>query len=170
MTDGSEKTDSVAELVGGQFVELAGMLRELHDQDPAVFVDVVERLCLATRWVDHLIGIDRAFASLPIPRERLRRIGWTKLQFLAPHIRRENWVELVELGETRDICELEFILRGGETGDTYHTVQLRLSEVQREVFRRAVLAHGALEVNGMFWRREEALTAALSRALAALPS
>lgn len=166
MAEDSGKIESVADLVASQFLELAGMLRELRDQDPATFLAVVERLALTPRWVDHLIGIERAFSNLPAPPERLHRMGWTTLQLLAPHIRPENWVELIELGETRTLQELQRILRGGETGDSRQTVELHLSDLQMEVFRRAALAHGALEVDGAFWGREEALTAALSRALA----
>lgn len=169
MTDESDKIESVADLIGDNFLELARLLRELQDEDPDTFFPVVDRLGLSPRKAYYLVKIDRTFRSLPIPTERLHRIGWTKLQLIAPHVTPETWVELIELAETRTVHQLEAILRGEETGDREHCVLLYLSEVQYEVFRRAVLAHGALIARGQIKGREEALTAALSKVLADLP-
>ncbi len=169
MSDESDKIESVADLIGDNFLELGRMLRELQDADPDTFFPVVDRLGLSQRKAYYLVKIDRTFRSLPIPSERLHAIGWTKLQLIAPHVSPETWVELIELAETRTVHQLEAILRGEETGDKEHCVLLYLSELQYEVFRRAVLAHGGLAVKGALKRREEALTAALSKVLATLP-
>jgi hypothetical protein len=166
VTDKSDKIDSVTDLIGDNFVELARLLRELHDEDPETFLPVVEKLGLKPRKAYYLIKIDRTFHSFPIPPERLRRIGWTKLQLIAPHVTPETWVELIELAETRTVHQLEAILRGEEVEEKEHCVLLYFNELQYEVFRRAVLAHGGLDIKGTLKLREEALTAALSKVLA----
>lgn len=167
VTDKSDKIDDVADLIGNNFVELARLLRELHDEDPETFFSVVEKLGLSQRKAYYLIKIDRTFRNLPIPPDRLHRIGWTKLQLIAPHVTQETWIELIELAETRTVHQLEAILRGEEIGDNEHCVLLYFSETQYEVFRRAVITFGGLDVKGTLKRREEAITAALSILLAA---
>lgn len=51
------------------------------------------------------------FDPLPIPRSRLRKIGWTKLQLIGKHVETDNLEELLTLAESVKAKELERRLR-----------------------------------------------------------
>ena len=63
------------------------------------FVSVAKNLGIGLRKAYHLAQIDRSFHALGIAPDRLRRIGWTKLSHLAPHIDADNAKELLTLAE-----------------------------------------------------------------------
>ena len=41
------------------------------------------------------------FDKAPVPRSRLRKIGWTKLQLIGKHVTASNLDDLLELAEAR---------------------------------------------------------------------
>jgi hypothetical protein len=75
---------------------------------------IVEKTNLGRRKAYYLVEVSRTYDRLPVPRSRLRKIGWTKLQLIGKHIDASNLNGMLELAENNNSKELERILRGGE--------------------------------------------------------
>ena len=73
------------------FIELGRLLKRLQERDHELFKQVCEETHLDRRKAYYLIQIARQVEGLPIPRERLARIGWTRMQLVADQLTRENW-------------------------------------------------------------------------------
>jgi endonuclease III len=73
-----------------EFLELASTLRQLQQMSPKDFKKAIHTPQLGRRKAYYLVSIDKAFGDKTVPDERLKKIGWTKLAALAPHITEEN--------------------------------------------------------------------------------
>lgn len=91
--------EAFVDMIGDHFLEAARYLREIQDEQPENFVSVAKSLGIGPRKAYHLAQIDRSFHALGIAPDRLRRIGWTKLSLLAPHIDADTANELLTLAE-----------------------------------------------------------------------
>ncbi|MCL4743800.1 MAG: hypothetical protein KJZ83_00145 [Burkholderiaceae bacterium] len=100
--------------VDENFLELGRMLRELQDTDPEKFRLAVQSPALGQRKAYYLVTIDRTFSKIPVKKDRLKRIGWTKLNILSRHINKTNYAELLKHAENYTAKELEQLLRGEE--------------------------------------------------------
>src|SRR3546814_16829906 len=78
------------DMIGDHFLEAARYLREIQDEHPDDFVSVAKNLGIGRRKAYHLAQVNRSFHALELKVDRLRRIGWTKLALLAPHIDANN--------------------------------------------------------------------------------
>ena len=76
------KAMTLSKDVEDNFLELGKSLRELQHRDPALFRQFVANANIGRRKAYYLIEVSRIFDPLPIPRARLRKIGWTKLQLI----------------------------------------------------------------------------------------
>lgn len=72
--------------VEDNFLDLGKSLRQLQDRDPDLFNQIVAKSNLGRRKAYYLVEVSRIFDPLPVPRSRLRKIGWTKLQLIGKHI------------------------------------------------------------------------------------
>lgn len=104
----------MATTVDENFIELGRTLRELQDTDPDKFRLAVTHSGLGQRKAYYLVTIDRVFSKIPVKKDRLKRIGWTKLSILARYIDKQNWPELLKHAESYTAKELEQVLRGEE--------------------------------------------------------
>lgn len=152
MMDKIEKTDD--------WIEAAELLRRLLDEDPGMFLATAKKLGIQTRKAYYLAQIDRALDGLAVPRERLLRIGWTKLQVIAPHITSENAETLLGRAEAHPVHVLRDAV-GEHVGETAkHCVILYLFEDEYEIFAEVLVAHGASLVGrGIKWKEEALMTA-----------
>ena len=157
MTDKTEKNDD--------WIEAAELLRRLLDEDPSMFLATAKELGIQTRKAYYLVQIDRALDGLSVPRERLLRIGWTKLQVIAAHITPENAETLLSQAESHPVHVLRDIIDGHAPETAKHCVILYLFDDEYEIFAQVLQAHGASLVGrGIKWK-EEALIEALEKLL-----
>lgn len=98
--------------VDDNFLELGKMLGQLQHRDPELFQKIVAKTDLGRRKAYYLVEVSRIFDPLPIPRARLRKIGWTKLQLIGKHVTPDNLEELLTLAEESTTKELERHMRG----------------------------------------------------------
>ena len=117
-----DKALSLSGDVEDNFLELGKSLRQLQDRDRALFQQVVSKSNLGRRKAYYLVEVSRIFDPLPVPRSRLRKIGWTKLQSIGKHIDGSNLDELLDLAEKTNAKELERLMRGEKPLDNAHCV------------------------------------------------
>ena len=94
------------------FIELGRLLKRLQERDHELFKQVCEETRLDRRKAYYLIQIARQVEGFPIPRERLARIGWTRMQLVADRLTRENWPQMLELAEQHTAHGLKAVLAG----------------------------------------------------------
>ena len=150
------------DMVGDHFLEAARYLREIQDEHPDDFVSVAKNLGIGPRKAYHLAQIDRSFHALGIAPDRLRRIGWTKLSHLAPHIDADNAKELLTLAEAVTAHELKMHLRGHAVDPDTRAVVLYLDKEQYAVFEKALVTAGAVPHLRGLLNKEAALTKLLA--------
>ena len=145
------------------FPELAKSLRQLMDRDSDLFKKVVAKSGLGSRKAYYLVNISRWFDNLPVPRSRLRNVGWTKLQIIGPAITGQNWEELIEAAEENSAAQLKSIVKGDKPVKNAHCVLMYLTPAQYSVFEEVLLAHGGTRNGRGVDNKEAAMTAALSK-------
>jgi len=126
-----QKAELIASFIGDNFIEAARYLREVQDETPELFATVVKYTGIGMRKAYYLAEIDRRFRKLGVDRNRLRRIGWTKVQIIGRHINKTNLEDLLSLAEKHTAYELNALMRGG-------------AAAPRHPLRRALLHSGAV--------------------------
>jgi hypothetical protein len=155
--------------VENQFLELGRSLRQLLDRDPGLFQQIVKKGRLGRRKAYYLVEVSRKFEPLPVPRSRLRKIGWTKLQLIGKHLDASNIDELLELAENNNSNELERILRGDKPlGGDAHCVLMYFSPKQYAELEAALLKNGGSRSGRGIVGKEKALINALRKAVPGL--
>ena len=144
-----------------EFLELASLLRQLQEKKPDDFKALIAIPELGRRKGYYLVEIDRAFANLGVPPQRLTKIGWTKLQLIARHVTPDNLEALLTLAETHIAKNLELIMRGA-LPIIARTVLLLFTQEQYAVFSDAILTNGAVQNGAGFIGKEAALIKALA--------
>lgn len=109
-----EKVTALSGAVDENFLELAKSLRELQDLDNDEFLRAVENSGLGKRKAYYLVAIDRTFSTIPVPKLRLKKIGWTKLNILTKTIDKSNYAAQLKAAEMYTAKELEAHLSGRE--------------------------------------------------------
>ena len=79
-----------AQSIDESFMELGKSLRQLLDRDPDLFKQVVDRPTSVRAKRTTSSKIARAFQPLPIPRNRLLALGWTKLEKISKHVSKQE--------------------------------------------------------------------------------
>lgn len=122
------------------FLQLARRLREIVDEEPRA----IKRLCAETplkqRRIYCLLRIARVFDPLVSDDERLQRIGWTKLDLVAPYTQADNVEQMLGLAEELAPTALARRLAGEAPLVGSHTVQLTFSSADYADFCRALIA------------------------------
>jgi hypothetical protein len=145
------------------FLELGNLLRELQETAPDDFRRLVAIRQLGKRKAYYLMEVARAFANLDVPRFRLSKIGWTKLQIIAPHINPDNSENLLTLAETNTAINLKAIVRGEKPTVGGRSVLLFFTAKQFDAFSKAILKHGAVKNAEGFLNKEKALIKAVRK-------
>ena len=155
--------------VENQFLELGRSLRQLLDRDPGLFQQIVKKGRLGRRRAYYLVEVSRKFEPLPVPRSRLCKIGWTKLQLIGRHLDASNIDKLLELAENNNSNELERILRGDKPlGGNAHCVLMYFSPKQYGELEAALLRNGGSRSGRGIVGKEKALINALRKAVPGL--
>ena len=155
--------------VDGNFFELGRSLRHLLDRDPDKFRNVVEKTNLGMRKAYYLVNVARWFEGVRVKRERLMRIGWTKLQLIGPKLEGWDLDELLALAETNTATALKRILKGDKPLKDAHCVLMYFSPEQYQVLEEVLVRHGATANRRGMNDKEAALIAALQRVPKTLP-
>ena len=135
--------------VEDNFIELGRSLRQLQVRDLNLFQQIIQKTDLGRRKAYYLVEVSRIYDPLPIPRSRLRKIGWTKLQLIGKHIDASNLEEMLELAENNNSKELERILRGDKPlGGNAHCVLMYFSPKQYHELEEVLIQHGATRSAG----------------------
>lgn len=160
MTTASELAAKAGELAASfdeNFLDLGHVLRALQDIDTDEFTRTVQRSGISSRKAYYLTTIDRAFEKIPAPKDRLKKIGWTKLKTLTSHISKANYTTLLKVAEKNTDKELEAILRGEEVTEKKKAILMYLSRDENAEFERALLMFGAKRSGRGMPNREEAV-------------
>ncbi len=147
-----------------KFLTLAANLRVIHDTAPDDFRELAKLRILGRRKAYYLVQIDRVFGGEQEMTVRLNRVGWTKLQIIAPYVTKENRKALVELAEAHTAVNLKAMMRGQAPILGGRTVVLHFAKNQFAAFAEAILAHGAVKNGEGFLDMEPALIKALTKA------
>jgi hypothetical protein len=130
-------------------IELAEVLSDLRalpkppDGDRPTLNEPVALTKLSKRAVCYLLKVWRRFSDLDLPRERLARIGWTKLAAIVENCDQGDEENALTLAEACTLKELPARLKGMEAKPKARTILLRLTPRQHERFESFLLAHGA---------------------------
>jgi hypothetical protein len=95
-----------------KFLELASLLRQLREKNPQNFKTLTSIPQLGRRKAYYLVSIDKAFGDKTVATQRLKKIGWTKLALLAPHITDENVEDAVLFAELNTAKNIEAVVHG----------------------------------------------------------
>jgi hypothetical protein len=134
--------------VEDNFLELGRDLRRLQDRDLILFQQIIQKTNLGRRKAYYLVEVSRIFDPLPIPRSRLKKIGWTKLQLIGKHVDPSKLDHLLTLAETNNAKELQRHLKGQKPLGNAHCVLMYFSPKQYEELEKVLLKHGASRSTG----------------------
>ncbi len=143
-----ERGEPLSEGPGGaaqpRFLGAGAGSRSASDREGPWFQDCINRTDLGSRKAHYLVKISKKLGALRVPldQNRLRRIGWTKLEIIADHLTDENATELLEMAELGTTRELTVAMRGEEPASKEHTILLRFTPRQYKAFEKAILQNG----------------------------
>jgi len=146
-----------------RFLELASLLRQVQEKSPQNFKTLISIPQLGRRKAYYLVSIDKAFGDKNVPPERLRKLGWTKLAALAPHITKDNLEDTLLFAEQHTVRNIDAVVHGLEPILDGRTVVLTFTAEQFEAYSDAILANGAIKNGKGFAGAEAALIAALGK-------
>jgi hypothetical protein len=149
-------------------LELAEALWQAEQRMPGSMKAVVAQTGLSLRKAYYLLSIWERFAALNVSQVLLAEVGWTKLAMIARICAKGDEMEALELARHTTTRELPRILQGGRRDrPRRHSVLLRLSPTQYEVFAQALTKFGATTAKkgkGLIGKER-----ALIKALGAIP-
>jgi hypothetical protein len=152
-----DKAKALSGDVEDNFLELGRSLRQLLDRDPELFKKIVAKNNLGRRKAYYLVEVSRIFDPLPIPRSRLRKIGWTKLQLIGKHIEPDNMEELLQLAESTNAKDLERHMRGEKPLGNAHCVLMYFSPKEYKELEEALIRNGGTRSGRGILNKEKAL-------------
>lgn len=106
-----EKALELSENLPDNFMELGRTLGQLYYRDPNLFRQLAAKSNMDLRSAYHLVEVSRTFEALAIPCDRLRKIGWPKLQLIAQHVTPNTLEALLQLAEDTTAKDLEHHMR-----------------------------------------------------------
>jgi hypothetical protein len=139
----TERAAILADFIARDFMTVARNLRELHDEKPEVVMKVAELAGISRRRAYALIRISRQFDQYKIPEDRLKRIGWTRLQLIGRYLEKGNVHELLAIAEANTVHNLELILRGDPPMPDARVVVGYFSPSDHQRLTKALISLGA---------------------------
>ena len=139
------------------FLDLGHLLRIAQDNDKPLFESLRKIPGLGSRKAYYLAGIDRVFGELPVERERLIQIGWTKLQLMAGVLNETNYHELLVAAENHTAQQLKAIVKGQKAPGKQRVVLFYLSPEQYRLYAKALIKHGGQKSGRGFLNHDEAV-------------
>jgi hypothetical protein len=147
-----------------RFLELAALLRKLQEKSPADFKSLISIPQLGKRKAYYLVVIDRAFGGYPQLRERLLKVGWTRLALIAPYVTAGDVDDALQFAEANSAWAIRQALKGKDLPVGARSVLLHFSPEQFAFFATEILKHGAVKNGEGFIDKELAVIAALQKA------
>ena len=152
-----DKALALSSDVDDNFLELARALRQLHHRDPDLFKQLIDKADFKRRKAYYLVNISRWFDGMAIGKSRLRKLGWTKLQIIGPHIHEGNAEELVELAEKNTAARLQALMKGEKPPANTHCVLMYFSTKDFEIVADALVKYGGVRTSRGVLNKEKAL-------------
>ena len=143
--------------VQDNFLELGRSLRQLQHRDPDLFQQAIKKKDLGRRKAYYLVEVSRTFDKAPVPRSRLRKIGWTKLQLIGKHVTAANLEELLTLAESVNSKELERQMKGETPIDSARYLIFYLKPEDYAEIEQALKLCGAAPSGRGLRKKEKAL-------------
>ena len=153
MTEGTdalhEKALELSANVPVNFMELGRAMTQLHDRDPGLFRQLAAKSNMGLRNAYHLIEVSRTFEPLVIPRDQLRKIGWSKLQLIAKHVTPNTLDALLQLAEDTTAKDLERHVRREKPAGNAHCVLRYFSPKSYEQLEGGHVSNGGAPSAGV---------------------
>jgi hypothetical protein len=118
---------------------------------------------IGRRKAYYLVEVSRIFDPLTVPRARLRKIGWTKLQLIGKHVTPNNLDALLHLAEECNAKELERLMRGEKPLGNARCVLMYFSPKQYDELEDALVQHGGVRRGRGVENKEEAMISIVRR-------
>ena len=114
------------------FPELARCLANLYAQEPSFLPKFVTKSGMGKRKAYYLIDLGQRLKGIGVSDDRLRRVGWTKMQVCARHLTRANASDLLKQAEETSAEGLKIIVRGEppQGQNSSRATQLELRRIQ----------------------------------------
>jgi hypothetical protein len=144
------------------FIEAARMLAKMQEEDPDTFRSVAKSLGVGLRKAYYLVQVARSLEGLPVSKDRLARVGWTKLQLISPYITASNCKTVLAQAEAHPVHEVKAILKKQGLPPQTHCVLFYLSNTQFDLLATVLQAFGAKRQGRTIKGKEEALVLALA--------
>jgi len=149
-----KKVLKLADTANENRIELALALCELEDVKPGSVAELVRTRPRERRKLYYLLDVGKWLRPTGQPMSRYAAIGWTKLAILAEHARHHPGKVSARKGliyaEQCTAKELPAVLDGapppGKGKKTHHSIHLRLTQEQYEVFEAVLIKHGATKL------------------------
>lgn len=131
MTEGTDelyaKALELSANIPDNFMELGRALAQLYDLDPELFRRLASTSNMGRRRAYYLVEVSRTFEPLATPCDRLRKIGWPKLQLIAQHVTPNTWEAVLRLAEDMTAKDLERHMRRKKPLGNAHCVLMYFS-------------------------------------------
>lgn len=147
------------------FLDIGSALRKLQDVDGDDYKLLISQVKMGDRQAYYWVSIDRAFEGLGIPKERLRKVGWTKLKELAAHVSKDNVKDLLKLAEAHTAKDLDRVLQGEAVMGKARSVNLRFTPEDYDLLQEALLKFGAIPAGRGLEAKEDAIIAMVKKVL-----
>ena len=146
-----------------KFLDLVKTLSQLKKQSPDMFHKLYQKTNLGRRKAYYLVEVYEAFRGLPVPRSKLKEVGWTKLQLLGKFVTKDNVLELLKTAKELSSKQLIAYLKGEELDENAHCVLMYFDTKQYQVLEEVLLAHGGAKSGRGVVNKEDALITALKK-------
>ena len=152
-----ELTEEVVQLAkeeDANFLQLAKLLRELHDtvidgnpsEDPDAFLGCIKKAKIGKRKAYYLLEIDQIYGKMKVSKKQLSDVGWTKLSLLAKYVEQKSLDVWLAMAKKLTVEELKTFLAG--KNPTPHTVTLKFNKVDYDMVIGTLLVAGAYFSSG----------------------
>lgn len=153
--------ETMASSSNESFLDMAELMWELKRTDPDAFRTAWMALPMSKRKTYALAKIGEIFDEYEHSRERLTRIGWTKLEMVAARITHPKTAPMfLSLAEKFTARDLRRILNGKAALGKASILQLALLPEDYEIVVAMLVRHGATKDASGLTGKEEALVRA----------
>lgn len=124
-----------------EFAKLAEVLSELQGVAPREFRQVAKEIGVSPRTAFYLARIWGSIENLK-ERDRLLKLGWTKLSLVAPHLTAKNSREILTFAETHTTQACRLHLSEKPIRETTRCMLLRFGAKDYARFADAIVKNG----------------------------
>ena len=145
----TEEVIQIAKQGDAHFLQLAKVLRELHDtltsvggvSSMEVLEHCIKKAKIGKRKAYYLIEIDRVYGPMKTSRKRLAALGWTKLAVMAKCVEEKSLGDWLKMAEANTVEYIKAFLASKE--NPTNIITLRLTDKQYSVVAGTLMTNGA---------------------------